>query len=231
MSTLLLLLACAAHRPPTVEDVNEDVPGVSAVHSPVDAQRESLANTMNTAAAEAAKAGDFQTAKAVYARLRDDFADTAAGAKAGRRYDEVASVGTAAPVIAVSQWYQGVGDWAANPLTLVLFFETWCQHCGPEMPDVVALQAMYAPRGLGIVAFTKVSQTATDETVRAFIAKHKLTFPVGRELGGSMSTAFGVYGIPAAALVKDGVIVWRGHPTRLTEALITPYLSGPAAGR
>ena len=35
-----------------------------------------------------------------------------------------------------------------------------------------------------------------------------------------MSQHFNVSGIPAAAVVKDGKIVWRGHPARLTDEMI-----------
>jgi hypothetical protein len=39
-----------------------------------------------------------------------------------------------------------------------------------------------------------------------------------------MSTYFGVRGIPAAAVVKDGQIVWRGHPARITEDMLKGWL-------
>ena len=30
--------------------------------------------------------------------------------------------------------------------------------------------------------------------------------------------------VPAAAVVKDGKIVWRGHPSRLSESMIKKWL-------
>ena len=41
---------------------------------------------------------------------------------------------------------------------------------------------------------------------------------------GDASKAFGVSGIPAAAVVKDGKVVWRGHPGRLTEQMIESWI-------
>jgi hypothetical protein len=35
---------------------------------------------------------------------------------------------------------------------------------------------------------------------------------------------FNVSGIPAAAVVKDGVVVWRGHPARLNNDILTGML-------
>ena len=41
-----------------------------------------------------------------------------------------------------------------------------------------------------------------------------------------MSSSFAVTGIPAAALVKDGKVVWRGHPARLDDALLDKLMAG-----
>ena len=40
-----------------------------------------------------------------------------------------------------------------------------------------------------------------------------------------LSGAYAVSGIPAAALVKDGKVIWRGHPSRLTDELVQQLLS------
>ena len=59
---------------------------------------------------------------------------------------------------------------------------------------------------------------------------HGLMMPVAVD-DGSLSTLLGVTGVPAVVLVHDGVIAWRGHPSRFHEgrlrALTTP--SDPAA--
>jgi hypothetical protein len=39
-----------------------------------------------------------------------------------------------------------------------------------------------------------------------------------------MSDYFAVSGIPAAAVIKDGKVVWRGHPGRLTDDMINAWL-------
>jgi hypothetical protein len=85
----------------------------------------------------------------------------------------------------------------------------------------------YKSKGLGIIALTKVTKSATEESVEAFIKDSKLTFPVGKEPeGGPLSAAYAVSGIPAAALVKDGKVIWRGHPARLTDELLEQMLAG-----
>jgi hypothetical protein len=39
-----------------------------------------------------------------------------------------------------------------------------------------------------------------------------------------MSRRFAVSGVPAAAVIKDGKIVWRGHPSRLNDAFFKKWL-------
>ena len=41
---------------------------------------------------------------------------------------------------------------------------------------------------------------------------------------GDLSKHFNVSGIPAAAVVKGGKIVWRGHPGRLSDDMINGWL-------
>jgi hypothetical protein len=41
-----------------------------------------------------------------------------------------------------------------------------------------------------------------------------------------MSNAYAVTGIPAAAVVKGGKVVWRGHPAQLTDEVLTKLAAG-----
>jgi len=79
-------------------------------------------------------------------------------------------------------------------------------------------------RGLSVVGLTQVSRSATDEKVKAFISTHELTFPIGKENDSSISRHVGVHGVPAAAVVKNGKIVWRGHPARVNNTLLDRWL-------
>jgi hypothetical protein len=49
---------------------------------------------------------------------------------------------------------------------------------------------------------------------------------MAKEKDASMSTGFNVTGIPAAALVKEGKVIWRGHPGRLDDATIDKLIGG-----
>jgi hypothetical protein len=75
-----------------------------------------------------------------------------------------------------------------------------------------------------VVGLTKVNRSSTDDSVRKFITEQAVTYPMGKEKGGNLSTHYGVAGVPAAALVKDGKVVWRGHPARLNDEALNKLL-------
>ena len=83
-------------------------------------------------------------------------------------------------------------------------------------------------RCLNIVGLTKITKSSTEAKVTQFIETNGLQFPIAKERG-DLSQYFGVSGIPAAAVVKDGTIIWRGHPNGLNDALIQAWLSASTA--
>jgi thiol-disulfide isomerase/thioredoxin len=168
--------------------------------------------------------GDFRAAKAGLVELRTTYGGTQAAVSAPRLAAEIDVVDTAAAPLQVEKWYQGEGNLDAKGATLVVFWESWCPHCLREMPHVQALYDHYGRRGLDVVGLTNVTRSATDETVTRFIADHGLTFPIGKDHDRTLSDAYAVSGVPAAAIVKDGVVVWRGHPGRLTPDLVEEIL-------
>lgn len=172
----------------------------------------------------AQQAGDFASAKSKLAELQSKYPTTRAGKSAGRMAAEVNLVGTDAKPLDVEKWYQGKTDINSGKATLLLFWESWCPHCQREMPKAEPIYEQYKSKGLNVVGLTKVTKSASDETVKTFIDEKKLTFPIAKENNAAMSDAYAVTGIPAAAIVKDGKVVWRGHPARLTNEMIEGYL-------
>ena len=125
----------------------------------------------------------------------------------------------------IEKWYQGEGDIdLTKGTTLVVFWEVWCPHCRREVPNVKETVSKYGDKGLQVVGLTKVTRSSTEEKVTEFIKEHDLNYPVAKEKDGALSKYFNVSGIPAAAVVKDGEIVWRGHPARLSDDMIKGWL-------
>ncbi len=162
-------------------------------------------------------------ARPLLAELATRFPDTRANRTASRVREELAVVGTHPGLPVATRWFTEPPRSGGTPLTLVVFWEAWCPHCQRELPRLGAWRDAYGERGLEVVALTRMTKGVTDAQVREFITTHALPFPVGLE-DGSYSTALAVAGIPAAALIRDGEVLWRGHPAKLQDAWFAELL-------
>ncbi len=139
---------------------------------------------------------------------------------------EMAVIGKPAPATwSIDKWFQGEGDVVLDGQrpTVLVFWEEWCGVCKNEAPRIQKLWDAHRAEGLQVIGVTRVYQTSTDESVSKFLADAKLTYPVAKETG-ALTTYFEVKPIPAAAVVKGGKIVWRGHAMRLTDEILKLWL-------
>ncbi len=170
--------------------------------------------------------GDSIKAKADMTAFMQKYGNTQAAKSARRTYQELQVVGKAIPADwGIEKWFQGESDINLDGMdtTLVVFWETWCPHCQREVPKLQALYDSLRGDGLQIVGLTKINKSSTEEKVADFIKQRNVSYPIAKE-NGSASQHFGVSGIPAAAVVKDGKVIWRGHPARLSEAQLKAWL-------
>jgi thiol-disulfide isomerase/thioredoxin len=85
-------------------------------------------------------------------------------------------------------------------VVLVNFWATWCGPCQGEIPDLIAMQKKYGPRGLVIVGFTQDNDL---QMAAVFAKKVGINYPILKappELAqSSLPTSF--------LLDKDGTII------------------------
>ncbi|MEZ4236232.1 MAG: TlpA disulfide reductase family protein [Myxococcota bacterium] len=112
-------------------------------------------------------------------------------------------------------WIAGERD-EAEATTVLVFWEVWCPHCRAEMPHLVALDAR---PGVEVVGLTNLTRDATEAKVKAFVAEQGVTFAVGRDTGGLFEKV-GAQGVPSAVVLKDGVVVWQGHPNAVPDDVL-----------
>ncbi|HJN78161.1 MAG TPA: redoxin domain-containing protein [Myxococcota bacterium] len=173
---------------------------------------------------ESLAAGDMETAKAKTDVCLKDYGRTKTASRCIRIKQELDVVGKSVDNPAVEKWFVGDGDIdLQNGTTLLVFWEVWCPHCQREVPELQATHAKYQGKGLEVVALTKITKSATEEKVADFVSESGVTYRVAKE-DGSTSSAFAVSGIPAAAVVKDGEVLWRGHPGRLNDEMLEKFL-------
>ncbi len=168
---------------------------------------------------------DYETARTKVTELKTKYASTRAAKAAVRTEEDLAIIGKPEAPLSVEKWFQGSeSDVKGGEATLYVFWEVWCPHCKREVPKLTATYDKYKDQGLTMVGLTKLSRDVTEDQVNAFLTENKVAYPIAKEQGDAMSKAYGVKGIPAAAVVKDGKVVWRGHPAKLNDDMIKGWL-------
>jgi thiol-disulfide isomerase/thioredoxin len=200
------------------------VPGAATAAS---AEADKAAGQLVREASEAMKTGDIKTARAKVKEVKQKYSTTRAARSAAQLEGTLEIFGKDAGSLTVEKWY---GDkdttFEDGNATLVVFWEVWCPHCKREAPKLQATYEKYNSKGLNVVGLTRINKPdrAPESMTVDFIKESKITYPMAKE-NGSMAQHFAVQGIPAAAVVKDGKIVWRGHPAQLDDKMIEGFIS------
>jgi peroxiredoxin len=84
----------------------------------------------------------------------------------------------------------------SGKIVLVNFWATWCPPCRKEMPDLDTLYQRYEKSGLVVLAISDEDAG----TVKAFLADHKVSYPVLLDPGQKVNKLFRVQGIPKSYL-------------------------------
>ena len=164
-------------------------------------------------------------AKEILQELERKYPRTRTYRSAKRMLDELDMFGVPMPEVPEFQWIQGSVPEAIGQsgLTILIFWEVWCPHCKREVPVLNTTYEKYSDRGLKIVGFTKLSRGKTEDEVKTFLSENGISFPIAKE-SGDFSDSFNVSGIPAAAIVQNGTVIWRGHPARITDEMLEKWL-------
>ncbi len=195
--------------------------------APLNEEEEKAAAELLKAASQASEAMKYDEAKAKIAELKAKYPNTRPARASVRLEEELAVIGKPSQDLNVEKMMQGTAPSLTNDkATLVVFWEIWCPHCKQEVPKLQETYTKYSGKGLQMVGLTKMTKGSTEEQVAEFLKTQKVTYPIAKEAGQSTSEYYGVKGIPAAVVVKGGKVVWRGHPARLTDAMLEKFIGG-----
>lgn len=88
------------------------------------------------------------------------------------------------------------------------FWATWCIPCREEMPALEKLHQAYQEQDLVVLA---IDHKESPQQVKAFFAKHGLSFPSVIDATGDIFRAYSVAGMPTTYLIgRDGNMLARG---------------------
>jgi thiol-disulfide isomerase/thioredoxin len=102
---------------------------------------------------------------------------------------------------------------------IVNFFASWCPPCRSEIPDMVSLQKQYEKQGF---TFVGVAVNETEPTIRSFMKKNGITYPVimvnqslvsayGRHVEGGLSAIPTSFVIDASGNLTGVIIGPRSY--------------------
>ena len=123
----------------------------------------------------------------------------------------------------IAEWIQGETSLEESKATMLVFWEVWCPHCKREVPKLEETYQKMKGDGLNVVGLTRLTRGTTPEQLDAFLKENHVSYPIARD-DGTMGDHFAVQGVPAAAIVKDNTIVWRGHPNKLNDEMLRATL-------
>jgi cytochrome c biogenesis protein CcmG, thiol:disulfide interchange protein DsbE len=94
-------------------------------------------------------------------------------------------------------------------VVLLNVWATWCHPCRTEIPELRALHAQFAPRGLQLVGVS-VDADGSDDAIQEFMKEFSMNYEIWRDPGERIMTTFLTVGVPATFLIdRNGVLRWR----------------------
>ncbi len=127
-------------------------------------------------------------------------------------------------------WLQGtpVTEWEKDKVYIFEFWATWCGPCIKAMPHMEALHQQVKDKpGFQIIGVNVMDHHQTTDDLKKFLAKRdpKLNYTIAADLDGKSThenwlKPQKVNGIPVVFAIKNGQLIWRGHPTVLTEQML-----------
>ncbi len=100
---------------------------------------------------------------------------------------------------------------------LVVFFATWCMPCMQEVPALMSLQEEYGGDDFTVVAISADNQR---ESVRKFISKQQVNYPVLMFTRQVVADFGGIPGLPTIFVVDKNDNVLKKYPGLMPHALL-----------
>lgn len=142
-------------------------------------------------------------------------------------------------------WLQGVPvtEWEKDKVYVFEFWATWCGPCLAAIPHLEAIHREIEQNGVSAQLIgVNIRDRSSPERLKNFLSKRPTppSYAIAVDTDQITEKAWllplKVVGIPFAVAVKNGEILWRGHPVRLSAKLVremtrADYSSNPMRSR
>jgi thiol-disulfide isomerase/thioredoxin len=93
-------------------------------------------------------------------------------------------------------------------VVLLNIWATWCGPCRYEIPELQRIHDQYAARGFEVIGVS-VDESGV-ESVKQFVAEHKMTYPQVLDAEGKLATILETSMLPTSVMLdRTGKIVWK----------------------
>lgn len=125
-------------------------------------------------------------------------------------------------------WAQGtpITQWAPGKVYLLEFWASWCGPCREAIPHMQQLHTDLKDHGLHIIG-VNLDRGYSAEKARQFMSKQPkpATYDLVLGLDSALVKTIKPRGIPYSVILKDGNILWTGHPASITKEMIQSFIN------
>lgn len=138
-----------------------------------------------------------------------------------------------------STWLQGspVDKWEKDKIYIFEFWATWCGPCLAAMPHMEELYQAFKENPQLKIVGVNVMDRKTQEELKAFLKarptplNYTMAFDANGNTVKNWLTPLNVTGIPHAFAIKNGKLIWRGHPSSLSLPFIESMLNSNSSAK
>lgn len=126
-------------------------------------------------------------------------------------------------------WLQGVPveRWEKDKVYIFEFWATWCGPCLAAIPHMNAIHKKITQENLPVqLVGVNIHDRLNPDQLKDFLAKrstppaYTIAVDTDKRTDKNWLKPLKLIGIPFAIAVKNGDIIWRGHPVRLSSELV-----------
>lgn len=154
-----------------------------------------------------------------------------------KKENKTAATVNALPVLSVDGlpdiWLQGmpVKAWEKDKVYIFEFWATWCGPCLAAMPHMEQLHQAFKDNPRMQIIGVNVMDRKSPEALKEFLKNRPapLNYTMAVDVDGKKTKVkwlepMGVDGIPHTFAIKNGELIWRGHPSMLSEEMLQAML-------
>lgn len=128
-----------------------------------------------------------------------------------------------------AEWLQGepVVRWEKDKVYIFEFWATWCGPCLAAIPHIEAIHQDTLRKKLPVqIIGVNIRDRADPKTLKNFLAKrstpptYTIAVDTKKNTEAEWLKPLKVVGIPFAFAVKNGNVLWKGHPMRLSSEIV-----------